>query len=390
MTHNFGNISEHIAELIYKDLLQTNTANEKAELEEWLQSPTNKKLFDKIKNNDSLLFKLAQNKKFPIQEGWNKLEATIDKQSKIYRMRILRKIAAALIPLIILSSAILFILQKQVPQNAEQKIQKKELVPVLILSDGNKVELNRQVNSFELNDKGVNVQDTSNTLLYRQTSENIDITEIHYHTLHVPNGNTYALQLSDGSKIRLNAGSKLRFPVNFTSDKREVFFEGEGFFEVQPADKPFFVNSGDLQTQVLGTHFNVKAYASERTVQTTLVEGKVKVIALHSNESKILEPNDQASFNANNNSLHVKQVNTANITAWMDGKFMFDGEPLEQVMKQLARWYNISYSFENIESKNLHYSGRISQTQNIESVIEVLNQTTQTQFEIINNEVRIK
>ncbi len=160
---------------------------------------------------------------------------------------------------------------------------------------------------------------------------------------HVENGQTKVLLLSDGTQVRLNAGSSLFYPQRFSRlfSRRDVYLDGEAHFDVaKNSSQPFIVHVGNLKVQVLGTHFNVKAYPAEELVTTTLEQGKVKVY-----ENKIamtLLPNEQAVYNRISGKMTKRSVNSGNYNQWMDGKLLFDQTPLKAIIADLQRRYNVS------------------------------------------------
>lgn len=171
-------------------------------------------------------------------------------------------------------------------------------------------------------------------------------------TLTTPKGGTYSITLPDGSRVWLNAASTLKYPSRFSGDAREVILEGEAFFEVKEQWiseqgnqegklrlRPFKVLTAGQTIEVLGTEFNVSAYADDPETLTTLVEGKVKVSNLASHVSNLLSPGQQAVTRGT--TIDVLDVDTEPYTSWKSGKFSFDGKPFAQVMDEVSRWYDL-------------------------------------------------
>jgi transmembrane sensor len=176
--------------------------------------------------------------------------------------------------------------------------------------------------------------------------------ELVYNTLTNPMGSKVIdMTLSDGSRIWLNAGSSITYPVTFVANERNVEISGEVYFEVaHNAAKPFRVRHGAMEVQVLGTHFNVNAYDDEPEVKVTLLEGAVKISnrqsAIGNAESAILKPGEQAALTADSRLTIHDNANLAQVMAWKNGLFSFSGADLTTVMRQLARWYNIQVKYE--------------------------------------------
>lgn len=194
-------------------------------------------------------------------------------------------------------------------------------------------------------------------------------------TLHTPRGGTYNITLPDGTQVWLNAASILKYPSRFASAARVVELEGEAYFQVkstynQKGEKiPFKVISKQQEVEVLGTQFNMNAYADQPFSKTTLVEGKVAISDQRNHFT--LAPNDQAVTTTTGKTT-VKQVDAGNYTAWRDGKFSFDGKTFEETMNDIARWYDLHIVYENgVPEEEL--SGDAYRNQNIRLVLRLLD-----------------
>ena len=167
-----------------------------------------------------------------------------------------------------------------------------------------------------------------------------------YHTVHVPYGKTFKVQLSDGSLVQLNAGSKLTYPYRFDGfDLREVSLSGEAYFDVASNGIPFHVLTDGLSTKVLGTSFNVSAYRDESLREVVLVEGKVEVSTntntpLHKN-SKTMVPNQRAILTAGDKNLSIATIDTENYVAWTRGELVFSNAGINEIIKKLERKFNV-------------------------------------------------
>ena len=165
-------------------------------------------------------------------------------------------------------------------------------------------------------------------------------------------GMTTTVDLPDGSKVWLNANSELEFPNNFSSDKRIVRLNGEGFFDVvKDASKPFIVKAGHAyEVEVLGTSFNVAAYADSDIIETTLVEGAVALNVITSSGNQIsqrLQPDEKAIYEIREGKMEIKSVNTEFDTAWMHGELIFRNQSMDQVLKTLERYYHVKFKIQN-------------------------------------------
>lgn len=209
--------------------------------------------------------------------------------------------------------------------------------------------------------------------------------------LTTPKGGIYQVTLSDGSKIWLNAASTLKYPSRFTGEVRQVEFSGEGYFEVEKdIQRPFKVISKGQQVQVLGTAFNISAYPDEEVTRTTLLTGKVQVIMnshAGNGQSALLSPSEQAVIK--NEQLTKEVVEASREIAWRNGLFTFRGEKLGDIMRQVARWYDVEVKFQD-EVIHRTFSGTVSRYANISEVLATLSLTDRVQFEIQNKTIFVK
>lgn len=198
--------------------------------------------------------------------------------------------------------------------------------------------------------------------------------ELIYNTLTNPRGSKVInMTLSDGSKVWLNAGSSITYPVAFVGNERKVSVTGEAYFEVaHDITKPFTVNKAELQVEVLGTRFNINAYDDEPDIRITLVEGSVKI--KDSENEGVLKPGQQAQVASG-----LKIISNADIDqvmAWKNGFFVFDRADIRDVMRQLARWYNLDVQYEGTVPEGT-FKGGISKDL---SLVQVLTGLTATRI----------
>jgi ferric-dicitrate binding protein FerR (iron transport regulator) len=189
-------------------------------------------------------------------------------------------------------------------------------------------------------------------------------------TLTTPRGGQYRLTLPDGTKVWVNAASSIIYPTAFTGKERKVRIEGEAFFEVaQNKDQPFIVEVRDgLSVEVLGTGFNVNAYSDEPSVRTTLVSGSVKV--RYDRESLLLKPDQQVQLTGARLTLD-KQPNMDETLAWRNGYFLFSRTPLDVVMRQLSRWYDIDIVYAG-GVPAIRFEGDMKRDLNLSEVLNIL------------------
>ena len=188
----------------------------------------------------------------------------------------------------------------------------------------------------------------------------------------MPKGGEYQLVLSDGTLVYLNSMTKIRFPERFSEKCREVEVCGEAFFEVaKNKHVPFIVKTGAYEITVLGTKFNVSAYADEHVTTTTLVEGAVSISGKCIGEARILRPNEQLVLDRENGTVNVKNVDVSYSTAWKDGMFRFRDVRLEEIMRVVERWYDMTVMYEDASVKDLCFGFNMSRHETIEPLLDI-------------------
>ena len=210
--------------------------------------------------------------------------------------------------------------------------------------------------------------------------------KMQFNTLANPKGSkVIGMVLEDGTKVWLNAGSSLTYPVAFIGKERKVSITGEAYFEVaKKKSMPFRIMKGEMMVEVLGTHFNVNAYGDEPHMKVTLLEGAVKVSS--GNVSGILKPGQQAKVK--DNDINVQSdINIDQVMAWKNGYFSFEKAGITEVMRQIARWYNIEVAYDG-EIPNERFGGELRRNSKLSSVLKVLEKSG-VKFRIENNKVTV-
>jgi transmembrane sensor len=252
---------------------------------------------------------------------------------------------------------------------------------ILTLGDGTKIILDDARNGILANQGGNSILKTAEgELIYSfsspesETATATNSETLNFNTIETPKGGKFQVRLPDGSKVWLNAASSLRFPTAFTGSKREVELKGEAYFEVaHDLTKIFEVTTRNQTVQVLGTHFNINAYADEPTVNTTLLEGSVRISDLRTNNSQLLKPGEQAKLSENIEVVNVK--NTTESVAWKDGYFQFEDADIETVMRQIERWYDVTVRYEEQLVPTQRFGGEIERSLSLLQVLKVLEKT---------------
>lgn len=221
-----------------------------------------------------------------------------------------------------------------------------------------------------------------NTLQYTAAE---DQNKIVYNTLNIPFGKQFDLVLSDGTKVKLNSGSSIKYPVRFLKGHdRKVFLKGEAYFDVTK-DKahPFIVNADEMNIRVLGTQFNLSYYAEDEDISTVLVEGAVVLYKegadIHTNTSSQLAPGQMAEWNKINNTMTVKEVDTNIYTAWKDGYLLFKASPFYSIRSKLERHFNITIEDRSGRLANQIYTATF-RNETIEEILEAFKEDTHFEY----------
>jgi len=224
--------------------------------------------------------------------------------------------------------------------------------------------------------------------LYHYMSGHGGGSDICYHTVSAPLGQATDIILADGSKVTLNSGTVLTYPANYSKKNRCVALEGEAFFEViSDHDNPFTVTSLGIEIVARGTSFNVDAYSDDCDIDVTLVDGSVDIYSNVGKSLVRLNPGENAMVNIESMDIQVSRVDTKFFTSWKRGMITFSNRRLEDIAKDLERWYSVEILFLNDETKDIRYSGTILKHKPVDQVLEVLRLTSDFQFniEVINN-----
>jgi ferric-dicitrate binding protein FerR (iron transport regulator) len=351
---------EEIQALIRKYLNGTATPEEQQLLDRWYQEgqldPA--EWFAEAENEEELL-RLEM-----LGEIRNRIGLQPDKST----IRLWPRIAAAASILIAVSAGGYFLLHKKDPVQQFTQNQKQDIKPgtnkaILTLGNGQHIVLNNQTRGVIANQSNVQITKTDSGKLAYSAGANAAVA---MNTLETPRGGTYYVLLSDGTKVWLNAASKIVYPSVFKGNERVVTLTGEAYFEVEHnAKMPFKVKVNDQVVEDLGTHFNIKAYSDEGAIKTTLFEGGVKVS--DNGRSLVLKPGQQAAdLNL------VKNPDLDQAIAWHKGLFEFNNADIPTIMKELARWYDVEITYEG-DIPERHFTGKLYRNVNALKIADILN-----------------
>lgn len=300
-----------------------------------------------------------------IQQGMQK--STIKKIKPNY----LKWAAIFLLPLLF---GLLYYAQQRQPSDASLLLSKPGAMSAnLISSSGKTYSLSSAEDLIKLQAAG----------LYQEVDAAEQATVIH--EINTPKGAFYQLILPDSSKVWLNAASSIRFPSRFEADKREVLLTGEAYFEIKHnAKSPFYVKSAHQTTRVLGTKFNINAYADQQEDEVTLIEGSVEASST-SLQKVLMKPGYKARIG---DKIQYQQVDHAgDYAAWRSGDFYFDNYSLEQVLQMLGRWYNLEVDTRSIPSNRIN--GLIPRNLLLRDVLALIETTSGVQISVVEGKLKV-
>ena len=271
---------------------------------------------------------------------------------------------------------------------AEMELLPGRMRAVLVKGDGEQVALG-EPGRRELVEEGVRMAADSSGLVYVADGARGE-GEAVMNTLLVPRGGMYSLELEDGTRVWLNADSRLEYPAVFPSGRREVSLSGEAYFAVaRDTSAPFTVRTTRGDVRVLGTEFNVKCYADEGVMEATLVEGQVGLSEERAG-SVVLEPGEQALVGEGVQGIAVREVNVQHYIGWKENRLSFQGETLEEIMQVLARWYDIEVVFEDARLRGLEFSGNLDKYTDIDSFFRLFELGAEVRFERAGRTVYVR
>jgi ferric-dicitrate binding protein FerR (iron transport regulator) len=373
-------LRERLQYLVNRYFNGTCTEQERVELAEWI---------DAAPDDDAL--------KELLEESWNRYEpdaampeemserilsSLFVKEPSRRAMRPVRTwhavAAAAAVTLLAGVAYLFFAPVKQSAAIAEAQPRYRNEVPaggnraILTLGDGSVITLDSAANGLLAQQGGVQVMKTANgQLRYEGSGGPQDA--FSRNTMRTPRGGEYRLTLPDGTKVWLNAASSITFPVAFAGSERAVQITGEVYFEVaHNKAQPFRVTTGGMTVEVLGTHFNINAYAGEAAIKTTLLEGAVNVAT--GTARTLLQPGQQARVSGGGQVTVAPDVDLDEVMAWKNGYFQFNDADMQSVMRQLENWYDVTVTYEGGEAPHRSFGGGIQRSLPLTKVLRILEE----------------
>jgi ferric-dicitrate binding protein FerR (iron transport regulator) len=319
--------------------------------------------------------------------------------------------AAAAILVLTTGAAYYLYSKKQAVVAKNERTLKNDVEPgsnkaVLTLANGTTIVLDDASNGLVAQEGNAKVLKPEDGQLLYEKDGDTEKGELSYNTLATPRSGQYQLVLPDGTKVWLNSESSIHYPIAFAENERRVEITGEAYFEVAKLKLssgqkvPFIVEKGDMQVEVLGTHFNVNAYNDESAIKTTLLEGKVRVVKKTgaAQLSAVLAPGEQAVIadakgkanRTDNDRIKINKTDVDNVVAWKNGLFHFESADIKTVMRQLARWYDVEVVYERTTMKNDPLFIEISRNTRLSDVLKVLEESGSAKFTIEGKKIVVK
>lgn len=383
------------SELIEKFLTRTISSQERKVLKKWvLQKQENLAFFKeeiRKRSENTLYHHFDENKAFNTF-----LQTVKEHENRKNRFSGPLRYAAIFIGVLFMGYGTYYYVSPVDSEDMVTTVEKQEKTPqnnvVISLADGSQqiIYPNGQVVLKDKDGKTIAKKEEQG-LDFRQR-ESSPSQNLVFNEVYVPHGQTFSITLSDGTKVWLNAGTRLRFPQNLkaTSQNRMVYLDGEAYFNVTKDEKrPFIVNAQNIDIKVLGTQFNVSAYSSDNNIATTLVEGSVNVYENSNPDTKILlSPSYQADFTKENGAFTQKKVDTSIYTSWMENKLVIDHLSFKEIIKKLERSHNVTI-INTAEHLNDEIFNGEFENEGIDVILNTIASSTPFTYTIQNNVITI-
>ena len=372
------------ASLIKKSLIKDLSDKEQKELDQLLDDQSLQDVYKELSDRGYLKKQFMEYEKYSSQKAYREFK---ERRGHSGRIRIVRWVAVVAAVWVLALGVTLWMTFGKKENVAPLPVASKiipagEKKATLTLADGTEVHV-EEITAQILQEKGMNIEYRNGEIVYHKSEEKT--TEVVYNKLEVPRGGECMIKLDDGTKVWVNAETKLKYPVAFVGDRREVVLEGGAFFDVAKNEKPFIVKTSFGDVRVLGTAFGISAYASESESYTTLVRGKVSV-EREGGEPVVILPGEQV-VTSKDGKMIKQQVDVEEFVGWKDGIYVFKEKSLGEIMKTLERWYNISVDFQEKSLVDLPFTGNLKRYDDINVFFDALTRTGDMKYRVEGNQV---
>ena len=393
-----------MAEIIVKIRLRKASAAERAFLNDWLdESEANRQTYKRIARGEAIARRLKAEEDIRNSADFSALTAQIARRLTRRRLRPWRIGAWGAVAAAFAGGLLYFgILREQEPAFVPYRVAKETVIAaaapntdakaMLVTADGQKIDLEKQAPD-SLDARQAVIRGEEGKLVYERKEAGMpEEKQEEWNKVVTSVGGEYVVELSDGTRVWLNANTTFDFPVDFVRQERVVKLSGEAYFEVaKDAKRPFIVETEGTRTRVLGTSFNVKAYPDERYERTTLLEGSVEITLAESTGTPsprmVLEPGMQARWETGSRSLSVRAVDAEDAIAWRRGEFLFTEEDIQVVLQTLSRWYGVEFVSTDEKLETYTFSGMMSKDDKLGETLEILTLAGGPAFRIEGDKV---
>jgi len=323
-----------------------------------------------------------------VREIWINIQSKLQQNPGRTKLLIMWEVAATIVLIVGLASIFYFKFgKKDIDYSKIAVVDANTSAVTLILSDGQEKVFNGQEPSFSYTEHGTIEVDSA--LVLKESTVDSKEHKQKFNQLVIPYGKRSKLFLSDGTKVILNSGSRIIYPVNFPGGKREVYLEGEAYLKVAHNPKsPFYVKTNEMALKVLGTEFNVNTYKEDDNSSVVLVNGCVEA---HINKEKILlEKNERLTINKSFNKIEKEVVDVREYISWKDGWMYCNNESIDEIATKLSRYYNLDISFQDKQAQKLTMTGKLDLRSDYREVLDVICFSAPIQYSELNDEVIFK
>ena len=379
-----------IARIIQKSLKGKLSESEERQLSGWRKvSDENERAFQRMISEDFYTIGMEKLEMYDSRVAYGRFLQKKYQQRRKRRFLInMARVAAVALPFVI--ALVLYVGLNREEEQMVRPSLASNILPgtskaVLTLANGQMIPLGKEATDSTIITDGTQISASGSGVTY---ASGVESESVVYNKLEIPRGGEFCLTLSDGTRVWLNSETSIQYPVAFGAKERRVFVQGEAYLEVaKDANTPFTVQFMSSSVTVLGTSFNIRAYPEEKRSQTTLAEGSVRIYSPGS--SMLLKPGEQAEVSALSGEMVKQEVEVKNFTSWKDGRFVFEQQPLEDIMRTLERWYDIRVIFKDEGAKRISLSGNMKRYGDFSQVMKMLQMTGDVRFELHGNDVYI-
>ncbi|MDH7460270.1 FecR domain-containing protein [Chitinophagaceae bacterium 26-R-25] len=384
--------------LYYQFLNDTASLEELAELKEYFNNPRYQEEIKLLMDQD-WNFVGDISRELPSERSEIIYDQIISKKKRVRSIKLPKRMAVAAVLLVALGSISYYFLSDYkansklaavAPKGSQaQDIPSGTNKAILKLANGKVIALNEVKQGELLVEHGSTIlKKADGQLVYTSDNQSLSNDKVYLNTIEVPRGGEYKLTLPDGTTVYMNAASSLIYPTRFDARERAVTLSGEAYFEVAGNPRvPFKVNVLNKQSvDVLGTSFNISAYADDAEIRTTLVDGAVKVVA--QNNSVVLKPGEMASGDINSSRFIITNIDTAEVLGWKNGYFIFNNESLKSIITKISRWYDVDVTIKG-SVDGINVIGNYDRKKTLMSLLKGIELSNNIQFIVKNKKITV-